>query len=451
MALRAEAEVVGGFSSACSTASQWEQAIDEVAEATGTGYEAGFAFISEIHVDRAQGLVTVLERLRERLGVQTLIGCACGGAIGQAAGKSAVEYAGGGSGADWPPIEVERGAVLSVGLLRSAGATPFFLGRGEDGDTQLLKKKSEEKDVRSILMISDPFAPLEDIIKTLDESFPSAVKAGGISAALQVGAQERGAYMPSIAIAAEGCQVRLCSQGSVGLLLSKVDIHSIVCQGCCGVGPAVRVSSVQGPVCNGIGGRPAQEALRLIFSAVDPPTRAKMQQFLTVGLGNVGEAEGTIGDGDWLIRTIGGVTPDGGLIIGDGIDEGQPLRFHVRDRDSAESDMQTMLKRYRLERAFREGAGEPYGCFLFTCNGRGEGLYGRRHVDARAIATVLPDACSTRVAGFFCNGEVGSPGIAAATLPEDGGEWKPPRGPAVHGFTAVFALLVPVADDQGSQ
>ena len=29
-------------------------------------------------------------------------------------------------------------------------------------------------------------------------------------------------------------------------------------------------------------------------------------------------------------------------------------------------------KRYRLERAFGGASGEPVGCMLFTCNGRGE-------------------------------------------------------------------------------
>lgn len=431
---------MSGFVTACSTAERWQDAIDEVVEASGTGYEAGFAFVGELHVTIAQGLAPVLEELREKLGVRTLVGCACGGAIGQAAGPSAVEYGGaGGPGGDWPPIEAERGAVLSVGLLRQAGATPFFLGRGADGDIELLNKKAADQDVRSILMVADPFAPTEDILKTLDESFPKAVKAGGLSAVLQVGGAERQAYMPSLAIAAEGCKVRLLNQGVVGFLLSEVDVHTIVCQGCCGVGPPVKVSSVAGPVCNGIGGRPAQEALRLIFSGVDQETKAKMQRFLTIGLGNVGESERSLGDGDWLIRGISGVTEGGGLVIGNGIAEGQPLRFHVRDRESAENDLKIMLKRYRLERAFLGSSTEPMGCFLFTCNGRGENLFSRRHVDARAAVEAIGERCGTRVAGFFCNGEIGSPGLAVP-----GDEDAPShRGVALHGFTAVFALLLP--------
>ena len=43
----------------------------------------------------------------------------------------------------------------------------------------------------------------------------------------------------------------------------------MVCQGCLGVGPAVRVTAVSGPVVTGIGGRPAKEAFKLIFGAVN--------------------------------------------------------------------------------------------------------------------------------------------------------------------------------------
>ena len=61
------------------------------------------------------------------------------------------------------------------------------------------------------------------------------------------------------------------------------------------------------------------------------------------------------------------MTPNGGFVLGSGLSEGQALRFHVRDRESAESDLKLMLKRYRwrllrqkidllrLERSFSGG------------------------------------------------------------------------------------------------
>jgi len=437
---RAEAELMGGFVTACSTAPQWQDAVDELAEAAGGGgFDAGFAFISEYHVT-TEGLAPILEALREKLGVRTLIGCAGIGGIGQPAGPSAEAIDS--SNTNRAPIEVDSGAAMSVGLLRDAAATPFFLGSNGSGDLQLIDKKAADKDVRSMLLMADPFGDHDSILKTLDDKFPKAAKAGGIAAVLQVGGAERNAYTPSIAIASEGTQARLVSQGIAGLMLSNIDIHTVVCQGCLPVGPALRVSSTQGPVCDGIGGKPSNETLRLIFSSVDPATRAKMQAFLTIGLGKVGENERLLGDGDWLVRMITGVTPQGGLVIGDDVAVGQPMRFHVRDRESAETDLSMMLKRYRLEKSFMGASGDPMGCFLFTCSGRGEGLYGRKHVDARAIREVLGDIAGSRVAGFFCNGEIGSPGLAASrSATEDGGDT--PRPTAVHGFTAVFAILVP--------
>lgn len=442
----AEAEVQSPFVSALSMAQTWKEAVEEVGKAAGSGFEAGFAFIGEDYVDQATsgspGFGVVLDALREKLGVRSLVGAVVPGTIGQATGKAATAYGGSDEGPGWPPIEVERGPMLTVGLFRQADATPFFLGQGDrgdlTGDVELLNRKAESKSVRSILVVADPFSQLEPLMSTLDESFPKAVKAGGISSALQVGSSERQAYTPSIAISTEGNSARLVSQGLVGLLLCDYEVSTVVCQGCQPAGPSVRVTGVQDVVITGIGGRPANEAIRYIFSNVDPEMREKMRSNLLIGLGPPGQ-EGGVGDGDWLIRGISGVTPDGGLVVV-GASEGQSMRFHVRDRESAEKDRDLMLNRFRLERSLSGGSKkDPVGCFLFTCNGRGENLYGKRHVDARALARFAGDDAGTHVSGFFCNGEIGAPGLV---MPSEEGTSKV-RSAAVHGFTAVYALLTP--------
>ncbi len=43
---------------------------------------------------------------------------------------------------------------------------------------------------------------------------------------------------------------------------------------------------------------------------------------------------------------------------------------------------------------------EPFGMLMFTCNGRGSGLYGEGSYDARTISSYV----SVPVAGFQCNG-----------------------------------------------
>mmetsp|Transcript_35469 Transcript_35469/g.82776 ORF Transcript_35469/g.82776 Transcript_35469/m.82776 type:complete len:522 (+) Transcript_35469:57-1622(+) len=433
-----ETEVQADFVSCCSMAPRWEDAVEEVAAEAGTGFEAAYVFVSELYVDQAQGMAPVLEAVQQRLDVEHVVGGACAGAIGQTTGEMASEYAGG----HRQPCEVEAGFVLSVAVVRSAGAVPFFLGANAEGDLALLNRMAASGEVRSMILLADPFGPIPDIMQSLDESFPKVPKAGGITAALQVGSDGRSSFMPSMAICSKGNKARLLSKGVCGLLLTEMDVHTVVCQGCLGVGPAVRISNVSpsGDVCIGIGGRPAKEALLLIFSAVNEELRAKMQTNLVVGLGRQGESETSVDDGDWLIRGIAEVTPNGSFRLGPGIAEGQPLRFHVRDKDSAESDLKLMLKRYRLERTF-SGSKEPIGSLLFTCNGRGKGLYGRQHVDARALEEALGEELGRRVSGFFCNGEIGSPGLVLPAAELD--ERAEVRKTALHGFTAVFAMLVP--------
>lgn len=383
----------------------------------------------------------MMEKLRERLDVEHLVGGAAGGSIGQTVGKMATDYGAG----ERVPIEVERGFVLSVAAIRSAGAVPFFLSGEAQGDLELINRMAAGGQVRSMLLLADPFGPVEKIMASLDESFPKVSKAGGITAALRVGSGGQTGFMASMSICSRGNdQARLLSQGICGLMMTEMDVHTVVCQGCLGVGPAVRVTGVSGPVVTGIGGRPSKEALGLIYGAVNEELRAKMQTSLLIGLGGEGMNENQIDDGDWLIRGILEVTPNGGFVLGAGISEGQALRFHVRDKDSAESDLNLMLNRYRLERSF-SGGNEPIGSLLFTCNGRGEGLYGRRHVDARALQDALGEQLGTRVTGFFCNGEMGAPGLTKPSETLEDREQVRPM--SLHGFTAVFAILVPASKE----
>ena len=76
-------------------------------------------------------------------------------------------------------------------------------------------------------------------------------------------------------------------------------------------------------------------------------------------------------------------------------------------------------------RAGLRGA-SPAAALLFTCNGRGEEMFGEPHHDAEVVDAMLP---GVPVAGGFCNGEIGPAG---------------PKGiPTLHGFTATLGLIVP--------
>jgi small ligand-binding sensory domain FIST len=79
------------------------------------------------------------------------------------------------------------------------------------------------------------------------------------------------------------------------------------------------------------------------------------------------------------------------------------VQFHVRDADSADEDLRRTLKR----EAAALGGCPPAGALLFTCNGRGSGLFAGPDHDAGLLAETLGQI---PVAGFFCAGEIGPVG-----------------------------------------
>lgn len=110
------------------------------------------------------------------------------------------------------------------------------------------------------------------------------------------------------------------------------------------------------------------------------------------------------GQGDFLIRGVVGADPDSGAIaVGDQIQVGQTVQFHVRDAQSADEDLRRALERESAALGDRR----PAGALLFTCNGRGSRLFTEPDHDAGLIAATLGDI---PVAGFFCAGELGPVG-----------------------------------------
>ena len=108
--------------------------------------------------------------------------------------------------------------------------------------------------------------------------------------------------------------------------------------------------------------------------------------------------------GDFLIRGVVGADPESGaMALGDEIEVGQTVQFHVRDARSADEDL-----RHALERESADlGGRRPAGALLFTCNGRGSRLFSEPDHDAALIADTLG---RIPMAGFFCAGELGPVG-----------------------------------------
>ena len=104
--------------------------------------------------------------------------------------------------------------------------------------------------------------------------------------------------------------------------------------------------------------------------------------------------------------------------MGDEVEVGQTVQFHVRDADSADEDLRRTLEREAAALGGRRAA----GALLFTCNGRGSRLFSEPDHDAGLLAEMLGEI---PVAGFFCAGELG---------PVGGQNF-------LHAFTASIALF----------
>jgi small ligand-binding sensory domain FIST len=116
---------------------------------------------------------------------------------------------------------------------------------------------------------------------------------------------------------------------------------------------------------------------------------------------------------------VTGADPDSGAItVGAVVTPGEVVRLHARDARSADADLRREL---RL-RATAIGGQRPAGALVFSCNGRGQGMFGARDHDARLVQTELG---GVPAAGFFAAGEIGPVGGRSF----------------LHGFTATLAVF----------
>jgi small ligand-binding sensory domain FIST len=113
---------------------------------------------------------------------------------------------------------------------------------------------------------------------------------------------------------------------------------------------------------------------------------------------------------------VGADEDTGAVTVGDVVEVGRSVRFHVRDATTAGEDLDALM-------AVTGKDGPAGGALLFTCTGRGRALFGEpdspsggANHDVRAIRRGL----ASRVAGFFADGEIGP--VASKNH--------------VHGFTA---------------
>ena len=329
------------------------------------------------------GLADMSRGLAELIGAQTVLGVSVSGVVN------------GGR-------EVESGPGLSVWVGDTGDVQTIRLEAIDSGRTILgLPTSAEPGSV--LLLLTDPFTfPVDTLIETLEADLPGVSVVGGMASAGNAAGQNTlildSAVFPD---------------GAVGVLLPPGVATPVVSQGCRPIGQPWVITDGSGQMIRELGGEKAIDRLQPIIDGLSPEDKALAARGLLVGI-VANEQTEKFEQGDFLIRSLMGADRDSGAIaVGDRIEVGQVVQFHVRDAKSASEDMYGQLA--MVDRPVRAS-------LVFTCLGRGTHMFREPHHDAQVITEIFSEVAN---AGMFCAAEIGPVGTRNA----------------VHAFTATMLLF----------
>ena len=348
-------------------------------------------FFSSHYAEHAEQLSAAVY---DRLSPRTLLGCTGEGVI---AGSEEIERA--------PAVTLWAAQLPDTSLI------PWHMSGGQDGgDVAVMEWPQLDAlpEASTLLMLADPFSvPMDEVLSGLADHCPGSVAIGGMAG----GGHDEG---ENRLLLNEG----VYTGGLIGVAISgAVSVRTVVSQGCRPIGERYVVTKAERNVIHELGGLPALDQLRQMFESLSSHDRNLAQNALHVGI-VMDEQRNRFERGDFLVRNlIGADRSSGSLAIGDILTEGQTIQFHVRDAQSASEDLNLMLAAERSRQTT-----PALGALLFSCCGRGRGLFGRPHHD---VTVVRERAGDIPVSGFFAQGEIGPVGGANF----------------LHGYTASVALF----------
>ena len=366
------------------------EVIGAVLEQLGTEPDVAAVFASPQHRDAFGDMAAAINRmLRPRVFVGTTAVAVLGGsrevedapAIGLWVGRLAARPR---------PVRLQAARTASGIALQGLSASTF-----EPGD--------------ALLLLADPFSlPVDAIIDALAAfEMPEASETLSVPV---VGGMASAANTPG------GNRLVLddevMSSGGVGVVLpGGVATRTVVSQGCRPIGDPMIVTRAEGNLVMEIAGRPALDRLDDLVRAADAEERSLLASGLQIGIA-IDEHRATFERGDFLVRgVVGADRLQRALAVGDHVEVGTTVQFQVRDAVAADEDLRAMLA---------DATGDA--ALVFTCNGRGQRLFGEPDHDARVVHDTLG---SPALAGMFCAGEFGPIGGRSF----------------VHGFTASVLVF----------
>jgi small ligand-binding sensory domain FIST len=388
-----------------SVAAHWRDGFDEAglqkwaadlrAELSAPQVSLGLVFMSPKLFSQAK---QVLEILRVHAQIPLLAGCSSQSLI--AGGE-----------------ELEENPGLALGLYALPGADlktfRFTQEQVEEANGPgywRLETGLEPEQTNGWLAFIDPFhLDSEAWLHTWNEAYAPLPVTGGLASG-DFAEQRTQIYLNGEVFEDGGVAI------SVG---GEVKLATVISQGCTPIGDTWTLTRVEDNIIHEIGNRPAYKVLEETFHQLTPQEQKIARNNLFVGL-VVNEYLEDFHRGDFLIRNLLVADPrSGSIAIGAFPRAGQTMQFQRRSAAAAMEDMDELLGRAKNEL----GGAPIYGGCLCSCNGRGQGLFGRPNHDAKCVQDQFGPI---GLAGFFCNGEIGPIG----------------EKNFLHGFTASLALFV---------
>jgi small ligand-binding sensory domain FIST len=382
--------------SALSRSGQTAEAVAEAAVGVRAGLGGAapglvFAFVSPHH---AGGFDDIPALVAAELPGALLCGCSAGGVIG--AGR-----------------EAEQGAALSLTAMSLPGVDVVPLrfppGTAEGGAAAWQRRIGVDRERQPcFVLLPDPFTcDAQGLVAGLDAAYPASCTIGGLASG---GA---GPGQNALFLGAE-----VFEAGGVGVALAgDIAVETIVAQGCRPIGQPLAVTSCEDNAILELDGRPPLQVLKELYESLPASDQALARHSLFVGL-EMRENSVEFREGELLVRNIVGTAPRGGaLLVGAQVRRFQVVQFLLRDAATATHDLERLLDAHA-----GSGARPPAGALLFSCLGRGEGLFGRPDHDTDLFRERIGDV---PLGGFFCNGEIGP--VGGTTF--------------LHGYTSSFGLF----------
>jgi len=365
-----------------------EAAATVAAQLEGSPIDLAVVFASGAHLAAPEATI---EGVHDALAPDILIGCGAGGIVG--AGR-----------------EIEGGTAVTVwaASFEDGVVSTFHAEVQEVEDGVAIRGVPDLSGAGGAILLPDPYSfPTDAVLTELHARSPGVPVLGGVSSARTLRGE-----------AALFLGEEVVSGGAIGVRFDGIELLPCVSQGATPIGPELTITAGEGRIIQELAGRPALSALRSVIEELGEDERRILSEGMLLGIVVERDRPDYL-HGDFLVRSVLGGDPETGTIaVGAPISAGQVVRVHARDAASADRDLHDALglRRQAL------GSDLPAGALMFTCNGRGRGMFGVRDHDVAALTAELG---AIPAAGFFAAGEIGPVGGESF----------------LHGFTATVAVF----------